>query len=62
MVLNLLFSALGTGYFVYGRKQQGMVPLLSGIALLAFPLVLHGTVPLLVLGSLIAALPFLLRF
>ena len=31
LLWGVLFSSIGVGYFIYGRKQQKLVPLLSGI-------------------------------
>src|SRR5712692_4398008 len=33
MMLSVLFSAIGAGYFLYGKKQHQWVLLLAGIAL-----------------------------
>lgn len=37
MLWALLFSSIGMGYFVYGKKQANKVALLCGIGLMVFP-------------------------
>jgi len=31
LMLSILFGSIGAGYFIYGKKQQQCVPLLTGI-------------------------------
>jgi hypothetical protein len=37
LFLNLLVSAVGGGFFLYGRKQNRMPPLIGGIVLSIYP-------------------------
>src|SRR3569832_518756 len=37
LLWGLLFSSIGLGFFIYGRKHRAIVPLLSGLALMVFP-------------------------
>ncbi|HNQ72226.1 MAG TPA: amino acid transport protein [Verrucomicrobiota bacterium] len=32
---SLLWGAIGVGYFVYGKKQQSLVPLVGGLVMIA---------------------------
>jgi hypothetical protein len=32
---SLLWGSIGVGYFIYGKKQQKIVPLLGGLAMVA---------------------------
>lgn len=57
--IGLIFSSIGLGYFVYGRKQKRWLPLFSGVALMGFPYFVHGLYATLGLGLLLLALPFL---
>ncbi len=51
---GLLFSSVGLGYFIYGRRQSDMVIRYSGIALMICPyLVSSATVLVLVSIGLI---------
>lgn len=61
LFLGLVFGAIGTGYFVYGRRQSAIVPLIAGLLLMVVPYFVPDVVGLLVVGALIAAAPFFLR-
>ena len=57
---GLIFSSLGLGYFVYGRRQQDKVVRYSGLALILYPYVVTKLVPLIVVGLLLALAPKLI--
>ncbi len=59
---GLLFGSIGLGFFIYGKRQQAIVPLVCGIALMAFPYFVTGTAWLIVIGMLLIALPRFLKF
>ena len=59
---GLLFGTLGLGYFVYGKKQRIVMPLVSGIALMVFPYFVSNVFLLVIVGAALLALPFLFRF
>lgn len=54
---GLLFGSIGLGFFVYGRKQRAIVPLVCGIALMVFPYFVSGTAWLIVVGVVLVAIP-----
>jgi len=62
LIWGVVFGAVGLAYFVYGKKQQMFVPLLCGIGLMVFPYFVSNTVVLLIVGSLLSAIPYLFRF
>ncbi len=56
---GLLFGSIGFIAFVYGKKNSEFRPLIIGIALMAYPYFLRGTIPLYLIGiGLTAALYF----
>jgi len=61
LLWGLLFGSLGAGYFVYGKKQGAIVPLLCGIALVVFPYFVTSTWLMVVVGTVLAALPYFVR-
>lgn len=61
LAFSLVFSSIGLGYFIYGKKQGRMVHLLSGIALMAYPYVIHNPFAFFGLGVPLLFLPFVLR-
>ena len=61
MMLSVFFGALGAGYALYGRRQRALVPLVSGVTLIVFPYLVTGGLMTLVVGGLIAAVPYFWR-
>jgi hypothetical protein len=61
IVAAMLFSAIGFGYFIYGRKQRRTVPFVSGIGLFAIPYLIDSNLLLLGAGAVLLALPFLVK-
>ena len=59
---GLLFGSIGMGFFIYGRKQRVIVPLVCGVALMAFPYFVTETVWLIVVGIALMAIPYFVRF
>ncbi len=55
------FGAIGLGYFVYGRRQRLVVPLLCGLGLMVIPYFVGNWILLLALGLVLIALPFIIR-
>jgi hypothetical protein len=47
---------VGVGFFMYGKKQKALVPLISGLVLVIFPYFISN-VFLLVIGVALIALP-----
>ena len=61
LMVSVLFSSIGAGYFVYGKKQRQVVPLLTGLALCVYPYFLSNGYVIIVVGVLLTAVPWLLR-
>jgi hypothetical protein len=57
----LLFGSIGLGFFIYGKKQRAVVPLVCGLALMLFPYFVSNVMLLLGIGVLLIALPYFLR-
>lgn len=58
---GLLFGSFGLGYFVYGKKQNAVVPLVCGLALMVFPYFISNIILLVAIGVALMAIPFLVR-
>lgn len=56
LCVALLLGALGTGLFVYGKKQQRLPQLLAGIALMVFPGLVQDALWMTVVGAVILGL------
>jgi hypothetical protein len=57
----LIFGSIGLGFFIYGKKQRAVVPLLCGIALVLFPYFVSNVILLVGIGVLLMAIPYFLR-
>jgi len=57
----MVFGAFGLGFLVYARKQRAVVPLIIGIALFIFPYFIPNVYMLVVVGSVLVALPYFVR-
>lgn len=61
LLWGLLFSSIGMGFFMYGRKQKRSVPLVCGIVLMIYPYFVPSTIWLVVIGVALCALPYFIR-
>ena len=61
LLWGLLFGSVGLGFFLYGKKQQAVVPLLCGLALMVFPYFVSNTILLVAIGFALIALPYFVR-
>ena len=61
LLWGLLFSSIGMGFFLYGRKQKRAIPLVCGIVLMAYPYFVPSTIWLVVIGVMLCAVPYFVR-
>lgn len=61
LLWSLLFGSVGLGYFIYGRKQDALITLACGVALMVFPYFVTSTTWLIFIGTLLLAAPFFIR-
>ncbi len=61
LLWGLLFSAIGMGFFIYGRKQTRAVPLVCGLVLMVYPYFVPSTIWLVVIGVMLCAVPYFVR-
>ncbi len=62
LLWGVLFGSIGLGYFVYGKKQRRGVPLLSGIALIAFPYFVSNSFVIVLIGAVLMVLPYFIQY
>lgn len=62
LVAGIFFGIIGSGYFMYGRKAQNPVALLAGVALCVFPYFVDGLWWTLLIGTMLAAAPFVVSW
>jgi len=62
LLWGLLYGSIGLGFFIYGRKQRAVVPLICGLALMIFPYFVANTILLVAIGAVLIAVPYFVRF
>lgn len=58
LLWSLLFSSIGLGYFIYGKRQQKITALLSGVALCVYPYFIANVYLIVAIGVGLLAVPF----
>jgi hypothetical protein len=61
LIWGMIFGAIGIGFFLYGRKQKAVVPLITGIALCVVPYFIANVYVLVMVGVILMAVPFFVR-
>jgi predicted membrane protein len=59
LLWGVLFSSVGLGFFIYGKKQRAPVPLVCGIALMIYPYFIPNVFAL--VAIVLSAIPYFLR-
>ncbi|WP_343620746.1 amino acid transport protein [Acinetobacter proteolyticus] len=62
LFLGVIFSSIGLGYFIYGKKQKMTVPLVCGLVLMLFTYFIDSTAMISIIGVVLSILPYFLRF
>ncbi len=57
LLWSLLFSSIGLGYLIYGKRQRKATALLSGFVLCAYPYFVPNVYLLVAIGVGLVALP-----
>lgn len=60
-IAAVFFGIIGSGYFLYGRKAQHWVALVSGVLLCVFPYFVESFLWTMVIGLALLAAPFVIR-
>lgn len=61
LLLGVLFSSIGLGYFIYGKKQKSIVPFLCGLVLMIFLYFIENTGLIILIGAVVSAVPYFVR-
>jgi hypothetical protein len=61
LLWGLLFGSIGFGFFLYGKKQKTIVPLIMRIALCVVPYFIANMYVLVTVGLVLIAVPFFVR-
>ncbi len=61
LLWGMIFSSIGLGFFIYGKKQKVIVPLVTGIALMVYPYFVLNVTLLILAGIALIAVPYFIR-
>jgi predicted membrane protein len=61
LLWGLLFSSIGLGFFLYGKKRRAVVPLVCGLVLMIYPYFVPNVIALVAIGVVLIAVPYFFR-
>jgi predicted membrane protein len=61
LLWGLLFSSIGLAFFIYGKRQRAVVPMICGLTLMIFPYFVTNVYLLVGIGVVLIAIPYFLR-
>jgi hypothetical protein len=61
LLWGVLFSSIGLGLFIYGKRQQRLVALLCGLGLMIYPYFVSSALLVVLIGAVLVAIPFFIR-
>jgi predicted membrane protein len=61
LLWGLLFSSIGVGFFLYGKKQRAVVPLVCGLVLMIYPYFIPNVMVLVAIGVVLIAVPYFFK-
>jgi len=61
LLWGLIFSSIGVGFFLYGRKKSNLKLMLVSGLLVAYPYVIQKTVAIVIVGIVLTAAAYLVR-
>ena len=62
LFIGMIAGAIGTGYFLYGKRQQKFAAMLAGLGLGIYPFFTDNPLLLAAIGAALMATPFLVDF
>jgi len=61
LMWGIIFGSIGLGFFVYGKKQKAVIPLINGIGLIVVPYFISNIYLLVLSGIVLIALSYFIR-
>jgi hypothetical protein len=62
LLIGMLAGVFGVAYFVYGKRQAKLVPLIAGVLLCVYPYFIESVLWLSIVGLLLLAAPFVIDY
>lgn len=61
LLWGVVFGSIGLGFFIYGKKQKAIVPLVCGLALMVTPYFIPNVIVLVLVCVALIAVPYFFR-
>lgn len=61
LLWGVLFGSVGLAFFMYGRKQKAVVPLVCGLLLMVFQYFVANIILLVAIGAALMVIPYFVR-
>ena len=61
LIWGIVFGSIGLGFFIYGKRQQAIVPFVTGVALFVIPYFISNVYILVLAGVALIAVPYFVR-
>ncbi|MHB8481288.1 MAG: hypothetical protein ACYDBV_00920 [Nitrospiria bacterium] len=61
LIFSMIFGSIGIGYFIYGKKQGKLIPLLTGMALNVFPYLMSNVYEMVIIGIILTGIPWFIK-
>ena len=62
LFIGVVAGAIGMGYFIYGKRQTKVVPMVAGALLCIYPYFIDSLLSLSLIGLFLMAAPFLIDY
>ncbi len=62
LLIGMLAGVFGVAYFVYGKRQAKLTPMIAGVLLCVYPYFFESVLWLSVVGILLLAAPFVIDY
>ena len=62
LLIGMLAGVFGAAYFVYGKRQAKVTPMVAGVLLCVYPYFFESVLWLVVVGLLLLAAPFVIDY
>ena len=62
LLIGMIAGVFGVAYFVYGKRQAKLAPLIAGVALCVYPYFMESVLWLCVVGVVLLAAPFVVDY
>ena len=62
LLIGMLAGVFGVAYFVYGKRQTKLTPMIAGVLLCIYPYFFDSVLWLSIVGALLLAAPFVIDY